>query len=387
MLTTSDGVVEVLAALPGSPPTLLWLRRTAVVIERLLAANTVDSVHKGRDVEVKLSQAITSANVDVDIGNGKSRIFGASRGPELEGARVQHDCDGNGTLAVSYDRPLLRIPARLYARSTWCWMQSLKAIHNSDSPTPGFDAPRSSSNLKFVHIAKTGGSSVEAGGKSAGLKWGRNDPAFKLPQHKLGLGLPRLCRSAWHEPFHLSVGWRPNGVQTFCVARDPVERFVSEFNYRAKLENGRRKPVAAGYSLRPAAARPSGPEGCPLPADLNRWASAAIVQLKRSRYAYDCHLLPTAEFVSGCSFVVPYDRGLDTLQKFLRHTFNISALTFQLLNQGFGSKHSAKRARRRCAMAATDLSPAIRQQLQGFYAEDVGIFHRAKRRFDLAGHL
>jgi hypothetical protein len=70
--------------------------------------------------------------------------------------------------------------------------------------------------LKFIHITKTGGTSIEDIGLLNGVMWGRHDKLLKE------------CNIPWHLPLKL---YKKNIYHTeilFTVVRNPYERIVSE---------------------------------------------------------------------------------------------------------------------------------------------------------------
>ena len=44
----------------------------------------------------------------------------------------------------------------------------------------------------------------------------------------------------------------------------------------------------------------------------------AVLHFGDVRNRYDCHLLPAAVFAEACDHVIPYDKHLKTLQRFLQ---------------------------------------------------------------------
>lgn len=81
--------------------------------------------------------------------------------------------------------------------------------------------------LRFIHIPKTAGTSIENWGRKYGYKWGRFDPdtPVNVPGTHARAGY-------WHSP---AKYWKiSNGVQYFCVVRDPIDRFISAMNFHYK---------------------------------------------------------------------------------------------------------------------------------------------------------
>lgn len=105
--------------------------------------------------------------------------------------------------------------------------QTLLSSSSSSSPTP----------LEFIHITKTGGSSVEkAAWSGAGIKWGVCH--FQV-DHMIGCNTPdypveTYFREGGTEPWHIPIQFhsKPSYVEnkrTFAIVRNPYERMISEY--------------------------------------------------------------------------------------------------------------------------------------------------------------
>ena len=99
-------------------------------------------------------------------------------------------------------------------------------------------------SLNFVHITKTGGSTIANVSRRAGLKWSQfNRRTLRQRRNKLqGVKGP-----IWHQPLYLFNPVLVDSFDWFCVIRDPVERCVSEFNCRWEgwqARNPKGKPTA-----------------------------------------------------------------------------------------------------------------------------------------------
>ena len=67
--------------------------------------------------------------------------------------------------------------------------------------------------LKFIHITKTAGTSIENIAYQNGIHWGRFHNEYGL----------------WHEPFIAKHKWLKDKYDWFTVVRNPYTRIVSEF--------------------------------------------------------------------------------------------------------------------------------------------------------------
>lgn len=81
--------------------------------------------------------------------------------------------------------------------------------------------------LKFIHIPKTGGTSIEQSAYDVGINWGKYDPNLYLEKWKT-LG------ASWHQPLYQLA--EPeiynnllNKYDFFCVVRNPYHKIISEF--------------------------------------------------------------------------------------------------------------------------------------------------------------
>lgn len=76
-------------------------------------------------------------------------------------------------------------------------------------------------SLKFIHISKTGGSSIESVGARNGHKWGKLDD----------VKFPDTYKIFWHTPIKLYDINPYEGYDLFTVVRNPYDRVLSEFHW------------------------------------------------------------------------------------------------------------------------------------------------------------
>lgn len=133
-------------------------------------------------------------------------------------------------------------------------------------------------NCLFIHIPKTGGSSIECTLQphvSMTLKHNGIPPGFPCPpQH--------LHYEALAQRFDLSAF-----DVKFAIVRHPVNRLVSEYKFRTANRN---KLIS-----------------------FNVWADRALRLARNDPYCLNNHMRPQVEFVGGDVKVFRYEDGLETI--------------------------------------------------------------------------
>ena len=77
-------------------------------------------------------------------------------------------------------------------------------------------------NYKFIHITKTGGTSIEEYAYNNGINWGKYDMELYQLFNKEGF---------WHIPLEYYSNEIINKYKFLCVVRNPYSRIISEINY------------------------------------------------------------------------------------------------------------------------------------------------------------
>jgi len=78
--------------------------------------------------------------------------------------------------------------------------------------------------IKFVHITKTGGTSIEEVGKKNEMLWGMYDEEIKYKKLKIG----KMSGAIWHIPPRNFITNPYSKHITFAVVRNPYSRIISE---------------------------------------------------------------------------------------------------------------------------------------------------------------
>jgi len=181
--------------------------------------------------------------------------------------------------------------------------------------------PPKDGNLEFIHIPKNAGSSVRAAGGAEGVKWSNDEfredeihsdfgPELVIPDNvgpaPILFVSPRRYCSWYHVPPHMVRG-EPNlytSKETFCVTRDPYDKIVSQYKYRADSYHQGTPPGVADRLLPlrgPLKKRDfiTAEWDCTAD-DLNHFIKDAIAEWSGgTKFRDDCHFIPQSEYVWG----------------------------------------------------------------------------------------
>ena len=199
---------------------------------------------------------------------------------------------------------------------------------NNKSSEPSLDS------LTFVHIPKNAGTSIEDFGKQHGKSWGK----YAKRTMKRESTQNKSC-SIWHDP-SMSMKNQSVNDNTFCVIRDPVDRFVSEYKY-SRRKKGKCSPEA-----------------------LNQWAERALEDVSRNSNTSrnDCHLIPQSTFMANCDVPLRFDHLQQEFGTLLQqHGYTGDTI----LPHNNKSKHQA------CNVTTNDLHPDLMNKIQQQYRDDI----------------
>lgn len=123
-------------------------------------------------------------------------------------------------------------------------------------------------SLKFIHIPKNAGTSIENLGNKYGYKWGRFDNITVYKNSPCDYYI-------WHSPY---INKKP-GYEYFAIIRNPYDKIISEFYYVntgkiKKGEFGNKKHIDIFYD----------------------WFNKIYNLYKTNKYWNNCHILPQSYY-------------------------------------------------------------------------------------------
>ena len=196
-------------------------------------------------------------------------------------------------------------------------------------------------SVLFVHVPKTGGTSLERLMIRAGWSMGLHATPTTEPREHFRL---RRC-SPQH--YHGAILRELLHVRRFdlcfLVARDPIARFRSEYAYR------RNEPDAGTAEA------------------VNRWATDSFDRLPVSPYLRDNHLRPQHEFLVPGAHVYRLEDGLGAIADHLNAEFDLG---IERSIRRF--KHSG--TENTLASSAVEVDVALEARLREVYATDFAVF-------------
>lgn len=203
--------------------------------------------------------------------------------------------------------------------------------------------------LHFVHVPKTGGSSINRYLRAKGsmvlysrepVDWMRISPQHMHRRANMRVLSPGFADAA------------------FLILRDPVARMVSEYRYRAA-----RRAEATGTEQGPVV---EWHDGSGFEADFDTWASAVLDLAAADPFLYDNHIRPQSDFWQPGLTVFFFEEGLTPVLDWIdRVTRTPRILSHVHENPG--------------ARIPVAMSDATRDRIESFYRDDIAFIARMKK--------
>jgi hypothetical protein len=133
---------------------------------------------------------------------------------------------------------------------------------------------------RFVHIPKTGGTSVATWGLKLGFKWGFH-ASWKNHPWRSGPGAPRC--SPWHRPPKYDALVHVD-TPMFIILRDPLTRAISQSQHELTLDKNWTVDRNGTTPCESAA--------------INRRIRERLRRMRRDPFLQDCHWLPQHEYTT-----------------------------------------------------------------------------------------
>lgn len=206
--------------------------------------------------------------------------------------------------------------------------------------------------LFFAHIPKTGGSSVEQYMRRKGdlyLYGARKPPGLTIsPQH-------------FHAELYTALLPPPLLEGSFAILRDPMERLLSEYRYRAAQGRGfwrlldrgvgRRRWVKLGRRRRWM--------------DFDAWVAAALRRYPRQTTLNDNHIRPQSDFVIDGQKLFLFEHGLEPV--------------FRWIDARTGTDPEPEQFHeKRSDPMRVEVSQATQDAVAAFYARDYALIARLR---------
>ncbi len=144
--------------------------------------------------------------------------------------------------------------------------------------------------LQFIHIPKTGGTSIEDSAKKEGVLWGRYNNDLKGMLNG---------KTKWHTPpYKLKNIYFNKDIIPFTIVRNPYTRLVSEFNYELNY----RKALFSKYN------------------DINEFVKTLdnSKEFDRMNNICDNHLLPQTQYTKNVKEILYFENLNNDFRKLLK---------------------------------------------------------------------
>lgn len=195
-------------------------------------------------------------------------------------------------------------------------------------------------SVLFVHIPKTGGSTIEQLFTSAGWTMHLRETRKTGPEH---FSLYRCSPQHLHAAV-LQELFKVNQFDIIlAMVRDPVARFRSEFAHR---HSGKIEAAEADTDT------------------VSAWAERVFARWAKNPYALDNHLRPQTDFLLPRSEIYRLEDGMEAMVADLNARFD--------LGMPMKVPHRLRSEKRGLPSSVVQVSPELRDRLHEFYAADYG---------------
>ena len=189
--------------------------------------------------------------------------------------------------------------------------------------------------LKFIHIPKTGGTSIENAAKNNNLLWGRFDTSLKSYKNI----------SAWHCPQKI-----PH--YCFCVIRNPFDRIISQFYHDNKNNDYNKKK-------------------------LNNYIKVKISQFKNNKNINDNHFLHQYKFYEKCDIIISFDNLENNVNKLMK-MFKLHPLILDKLPGGVEQQKKRRNAQIN-RLTNLDINNKNKTLIKEIYKLDFELYNNIKK--------
>jgi hypothetical protein len=188
--------------------------------------------------------------------------------------------------------------------------------------------------LRFLHIPKNAGTSIEEAGMTIQQTWGKYDTRLK----HLHSG------SKWHIPQNI-------GPESFCVIRNPFDKLLSQFRHETISDLHYNKQ------------------------SLNTWLESSIQNVIKNPSYMDSHYLPQFHYIKHCTHILRFEHLQEDFDRLLA---NYNLPQTQLPRLPGGKLQQIKRQDKifTAILTIDDISNANAKKIRAIYAQDFVLWEK-----------
>ncbi|GAB5365070.1 hypothetical protein AAMO2058_001025000 [Amorphochlora amoebiformis] len=197
--------------------------------------------------------------------------------------------------------------------------------------------------LAFIHIPKTGGTSIMNLAKQAGIKWGVYDSSPRITKRKI-----QGCPVDHWPPIRIQ-----SGVHTFCTMRDPVDRAISEVRYELWHSQEKR---------------------CVTAEELNYEILRGLKSVYEMKEGYrECHWLPQFMYARKCDYILRYEsltEDFDNLMAYFGIPITLSGFP-RMMDDTSIIRRFANHATKECVLSRENVTAEVVTAIHRMYWGDL----------------